>query len=91
MGKRFMIVKPSLCCGNKDSIGSVHTEDKSVIIYPISECNCGHEEETYANGPVVSFRYKGEDMVIDEQRIIWLPDELDVINHDMKLDIPLKV
>lgn len=80
MGKKFMIVKRTLCCGNAGSIGEVHEENGNKIA--LSACvYC----KLITKEMLVLF---GNNESIENSRIIWLPDlnEQDELNNIKELE-----
>ena len=78
MGRKFMIVKPKFCCGDCSRIGEVFESTQKTS--SISFCQvCANEIQTSSG---TFYKRNGEDWFIQESRIVWLPDEQDVIAHD---------
>jgi hypothetical protein len=83
MSRRFMIVRPTSCCKDTQSIGDVY-EFKGYVDC-ICSCDCGSEEF----GTFVENMSDSE--VIEMDRIIFLPDESDIIEHDTIQEIEDKL
>lgn len=81
MGRKFMIVKPKQCCGYSESIGYVGTAVQESLLIPIVCTKCK------AITPDVLVIQDSESDFIPVSRIIWLPDEQDVLDHDEQLEL----
>lgn len=83
-GRKFQIVKPSPCCGDKRPIGSVYEEATSDRVIEYMSCHCG--KLTPLPKPVLAYEF-GELRASDESMIVWLPDEADVLEYDALQEI----
>jgi hypothetical protein len=82
MSKKFMIVKPRECCGFNGSVGYISQSDgKQKVV----DGYCLFCKAILNN--VLSITDSSDGVMFEVDRIIWLPDESDVIDHDMREEL----
>jgi hypothetical protein len=85
MSRRFMIVKPRPCCGYSLEVGNV-CDYHGKYVGPVRCIYCGEKDMTQKTYLEFDGVY-----IVHESRIVWLPPESDIIEHDTIQEIEDKL
>jgi hypothetical protein len=85
MSRKFIIVKPTLCCRNSIGVGKIF-ESGNFVLSSVSICFHCNAINSAKND--IPYYYEGKEYAIEESRIKWLPDlnEQDELNQIKELE-----
>jgi hypothetical protein len=84
MARKFMIIKPLPCCGHDSGLGMVGVYKEAAMS---GHGWCGRCGAASFQSDVFVASFPNIDCLMTESRIVWLPDESDVIDQDIREEL----